>query len=239
MWNCQGARKKQFKRHFKELCRTQRPKITVVVEPRVSGSVAERIISGLGYNCSHRVEARGFADGIWLMWNDDQVEVQILYSHTQLVHVRVSKGSSAFFLTVVYASPQEKWRRYCWKNIEALAEHIGEPWLLVGDFNAVLDGNERKDRFGRPGRSSKAFQECISTSNLMDLDFSGGKFTWRGGGYRARLDRFLCNEEWRLTFTKATVFHLSFTSSNHRPIIIKHGASSPDHSQRPFRFQAA
>ncbi|KAJ4845951.1 hypothetical protein Tsubulata_047641 [Turnera subulata] len=111
----------------------------------------------------------------------------------------------------------------------ALADQIREPWLLAGDFNAVLDGSDRKDRFGRPDISSKAFQECVHSASLVDLGFVGGRFTWKGGGYHARLDRFFCNDGWRVLFPEASVFHMPFTCSDHRPILLKQGSQPPPH----------
>ena len=51
------------------------------------------------------------------------------------------------------------------------------PWLLLGDFNEILSG---EDKFG--GRNINLnraieFKECINTSNLLDLGFTGPKYT--------------------------------------------------------------
>ncbi|KAJ4836505.1 hypothetical protein Tsubulata_036207 [Turnera subulata] len=110
---------------------------------------------------------------------------------------------------------------------------------IVVDTANFLSGEERKDRLGRYGSANRAFSSYVDSAKLLDLDFTGGKFTWKGGGYQAKLDRFLCNDAWRLAFPEATVFHLPYSSADHRPLIIKQGAPPPPRENRPFRFQAA
>ncbi|KAK5770907.1 hypothetical protein PVK06_047064 [Gossypium arboreum] len=46
-------------------------------EPRVSGRKADEVIAKIGFQYSHRVEARGFSGGIWLGWNSS-VNLEIL-----------------------------------------------------------------------------------------------------------------------------------------------------------------
>ncbi|KAJ4840273.1 hypothetical protein Tsubulata_024970 [Turnera subulata] len=200
-WNCQGAGKKNFVRNFRELLRAHKPEVVVVVEPRISGFRATRVISRLNFQNSHRVEARGFA--------------------------------------AIYACPQDGWRKFLWRNLETIAMNTSEPWLLGGDFNAILAGHERRNGAGRHGLANKAFQECFSKCNLIDLGFIDNKFTWKRGIYHARLDRFLCNGAWRLMYPEATVRHLPRVGSDHCPLLLMNGLSPSPKAQRPFRFQAA
>ncbi|KAJ4825140.1 hypothetical protein Tsubulata_008675 [Turnera subulata] len=148
-------------------------------------------------------------------------------------------NSSSFLFTAVYGCPKESWRRYLWRNLEALAETIKEPWLVAGDFNAVLEGAERRTRSGRPGQANSLFVDCLLKTNLLDVGFAGCTFTWKSGIQRARLDRFLCNSVWCTQFPEASVLHLPRVGSNHCPILIRNGSSPPPIANCPFRFQAA
>ncbi|KAJ4835507.1 hypothetical protein Tsubulata_051100 [Turnera subulata] len=206
-WNCQGAGKKHFVRTFKELCFEAKPEVAVIVEPRVSGRRADTIIRKLNFSNSHRVEARGFAGGIWILWKDVNVDVSVIFNHTQFIHTRITCSGFSFLFTAVYGSPQESWRYFLWKNLENLGQDITEPWLLGGDFNAILSGAERKNKLGRCGIANKRFVECVSAAGLLDLGAWGSKFTWYRGGDHARLDRFLCNQSWRTMFPEVSVIH--------------------------------
>ncbi|KAI9105191.1 hypothetical protein K1719_022720 [Acacia pycnantha] len=61
-----------------------------------------------------------------------------------------------FLFTAVYGSPQKQYRRYIWQDLASLAKNISSPWILVGDFNAILHHNERQGgRFPEPKDVSK------------------------------------------------------------------------------------
>ena len=52
------------------------------------------------------------------------------------------------------------------------------PWVMAGNFNEVLDG---EDKFrGRRVNLSQAMkiQECLNNCKMIDISFSGPKFTW-------------------------------------------------------------
>ena len=71
-WNCQGASKIRLPATFKSIYVSNKVDLFVLVEPRVSGCRADRIIKKLGFPRSHRIEATGFSGGIWVLWKDFQ-----------------------------------------------------------------------------------------------------------------------------------------------------------------------
>ncbi|PKI41682.1 hypothetical protein CRG98_037935 [Punica granatum] len=78
--------------------------------------------------------------------------------------------------------------------------------LVLGDFNAIALAEEKCG--GAPFDPNRAarFREVLEQSGLLDLGSTGPRFTWRGvarGGYDRvfeRLDRAICNAEWRTLF---------------------------------------
>ncbi|KAI9113491.1 hypothetical protein K1719_015418 [Acacia pycnantha] len=46
-----------------------KPDIFVLLEPRIFGGNADKVIKKLGFHHSHRVEAAGFSGGIWILWS--------------------------------------------------------------------------------------------------------------------------------------------------------------------------
>ncbi|KAJ4850100.1 hypothetical protein Tsubulata_004512 [Turnera subulata] len=78
----EGTGKKEFKRAMKEKKANTKPLIVIVVETRISGRKVANVIRRLGYTNSHRVDARGYAGGIWVLWKEGDVGVNILSDHT-------------------------------------------------------------------------------------------------------------------------------------------------------------
>lgn len=54
-----------------------------------------------------------------------------------------------------------------------------------------------------------------------------------------RLDRGLCDDNWRLNFPEATVEHLVRRKSDHNPLLLRCTNNVSVPSGRPFRFLAA
>ncbi|KAH1073186.1 hypothetical protein J1N35_025514, partial [Gossypium stocksii] len=86
----------------------------------------------------------GFAKGIWIIWSES-VLVDILDCRPQVVHLKVCDGNGVegFLCSVVYASPQSSSRRALWSVLNSFVVTINELWIVVGEFNPILDGSER------------------------------------------------------------------------------------------------
>lgn len=107
------------------------------------------------------------------------MEVAKLSSTEQEIHVVVSLSYSntQWLLSAIYASTRFAERRLLWDNLEAVSELHSLPWMIAGDYNEVLMG---EDKFGgRPVNVSKAiwFQECLDSCRMIDIGFFGARFT--------------------------------------------------------------
>lgn len=228
VWNCQGAASLKFFGVLKSFLRNHRPQVLVLVEPRISGAQADKVIKKIKYPRSHRVDAQGFSGGIWLLWTD-AVVVDILYSHTQFIHALIHWPDQGDHLTfsAVYGSPNPSTREHLWTSLKALALTITTPWVLSGDFNATLLPSERQGGSVRRSLGCKSFIDFVTTHQLVDLGFSGPKFTWRRGTQFARLDRALANTAYLSAFPNIAVQHLPKIQSDHRPLLITMHRRSP------------
>ncbi|XP_015934914.3 uncharacterized protein LOC107461000 [Arachis duranensis] len=244
-WNVRGAASCAFRRTLKEFLRQYNPDIVILLETKVSGNNARRIIQGAGFNNFIIEEAQGFIGGIWICWKDNSISITTLESNKQFIHTRVQRhNQDPWCLTAVYASPQPNNRRVIWQSIERIARNIGEPWLLIGDFNEIKDGTEKKG--GRPInlRMCRNFANWIDRCGLVDLGFIGTRFTWRGPQWEGydrvfkRLDRALSNPLWRTKFQEAVVKVLPRTNSDHHPLLLMENEGTDCRNGRPFRFEA-
>ncbi|KAL4335546.1 hypothetical protein GQ457_07G011820 [Hibiscus cannabinus] len=222
---------------IERIVRQYDPSLVVLFETRVGGRRANSVIRRLGFECSFRVEARGFRGGIWILWKS-AVDVKFLYLSNQYIHMEVMENgmSSPVFVTAVYGSPSIQFRKHLWSQLEDLDPGPAKPWVLGGDFNAISNAEDR--RGGSLSRSgiSKGFSDFIFDTGVVDVPFRGPRFTWFQGLLYQRLDRVLMNSKWACSFLDSVVWHLEKIGSDHRPLLLQSCLSIRPTVERPFRY---
>ncbi|KAJ6670143.1 hypothetical protein OIU85_014250 [Salix viminalis] len=178
------------------------------------GSKALNVATNLGFSHYHIVDATGFSGGIWLLWNGSSVSLQVIAHASQSIAALVHVRNKCWLLTVVYANPNPRIRESLWTYFDGLARASNLPWLVMGDFNDISCASEKCD--GNFDSRGSAFVDWISRNQLIDLGFSGSKFTWCNkknaeGIIWKRIDRGLSNIAWRLMFPEA--LSLSFAQN--------------------------
>jgi hypothetical protein len=114
---------------------------------------------------------------------------------------------------------------------------------MLGDFNDILSCDEKWGG-NRPSNSRMLeFRNCLNACSMIDLGFSGPRFTWSNCHdvsylIMERLDRALANLDWRILFPEATVSHLTRTHSDHCPLLLTLCPIIPHVLPRPFRFES-
>ena len=115
------------------------------------------------------------------------------------------------------------------------------PWIIAGDFNAILDLSEKRGGNARLEPSSIFLWDNMSALNLMDIKPSNGQFTWnnRRVGDRCiaeRLDRFMVSFFWVGGLWSSSSEILDWRGSDHWPIkLVISSARLPQKSL--FKFQ--
>ncbi|KAL0301754.1 UNVERIFIED_CONTAM: hypothetical protein Sradi_6452200 [Sesamum radiatum] len=115
--------------------------------------------------------------------------------------------------------------RTLWNTLQSVAADADEPWLVLGDFNAVIDDSEVCGHAADTSASMNEFRQCILDSGLIHLPFTGCPFTWHNcsTGSRSlwkRLDRMLVNEAWLDKWPNASYISALPSTSDHSPLII-------------------
>uniref|UniRef100_A0A803P9P1 Uncharacterized protein n=1 Tax=Cannabis sativa TaxID=3483 RepID=A0A803P9P1_CANSA len=66
---------------------------------------------------------------------------------------------------MIYAFNEERKREDLWAELEELAKKIDEPWMLMGDFNEIMNGDER---IGKRAHCcpSQRFRDCMENCNM-------------------------------------------------------------------------
>lgn len=149
---------------------------------------------------------------------DDQIIIAMVYPITQ----------NPWLLFVIYASPNPLYQQDLWDYLRGLGTVVTIPWLLLGDFNQVLHNSEKRGGIPTLAMRMQAFREVILAYDLIDLGFSGPRFTWTNmrkglANVQERLDKALCNHGWLHMFASARVSHLTRTCFDHCPMLVSDG----------------
>ncbi|KAJ8431493.1 hypothetical protein Cgig2_032264 [Carnegiea gigantea] len=125
-----------------------------------------------------------------------------------------------------------------------LTNHIMGNENGSGDFNETRSLDEKDHEGPIMTRRCAKFNNWIGNNASIDIGFSRPKYAWIQGltpetRKNARLDRVLCNMDWRLKFQEGRLKHLMHNQSDHAPILISTvGFSTSNIGYIPFRFQA-
>ncbi|GLT97187.1 hypothetical protein SLE2022_147640 [Rubroshorea leprosula] len=247
-WNCRGAAKSDFHRRIMDLKGRHSPTIMLILETKLNGEAARVAATRCGFSNAHIVESDGRAGGMWLLWDEDEVAIDVMTSTRQGIHAIVKVRSHPilskvyWFLSGVYGRPQFEIRSQLWEELRIVSKHFTGPWLVIGDFNDVVDSTEKFG--GNPicQNRVKAYTDCMNDCNLLDLGYFGGRFTWvnmrdNSQIIRERIDRAWANPDWHLQFPEANVFHLPRVCSDHNPILLDFEHSGFKSGERPFRLE--
>ncbi|XP_061376067.1 uncharacterized protein LOC133318127 [Gastrolobium bilobum] len=238
----EGAGKKGFSALIKDMVFQNKIQVLVLLETRISGSKADRVVRSLGFDNFFIREAVGFSGGIWILWNKSMTSISILEEDHQFVHSKITWLNSGIeeYFTFIYGSPRRPKRRVLWEGLRNIAATVEGKWAAMGDFNAYMQEGEKQGGAIVNRESVQDFVTFLSECGLSDPGFSGPKFTWKRGAFQERLDRLVGNEEWFQGFPNRSIFHLHFHGSDHRPIVLRNESKKGDlRGIKPFRFLAA
>lgn len=222
IWNCRGGGGCSFPGLIRDCFKIYNLDFMAILEPRISGETADKVLDKIGMDGMVRVEASGFSGGIWCIWKQSRIAISVISTSRFCIHLKVNRRSAnPWFLSVVYASPQQGWRDLLWDELQAINESISGSWSVAGDFNTVLYDFEKCGGAPINYSSCMAFSSCLDQCSLRDLGFKGPQFTWSRGGLKERLDRVVCNQEWLTQFKDSSMVNLPLPSSDHCGLWLK------------------
>ncbi|KAK4384284.1 hypothetical protein Sango_3076200 [Sesamum angolense] len=202
IWNVRGLNRRDHQVAVRDLVSEFRLHFIALLETRVMQSNVTRIQLGVLSRWRWFVHYAGPGNRIWIAWNDELIDVEFLNVGSQFVHCRVliHELHETILITVVYGANEVSARRELWQGLIELAVTVGNvPWLVGGDFNAVLVMSEVSGASGDIRVAMNEFNDCILQTGLLSMPMQGERFTWHncsldGRSLWKRLHRLLVND---------------------------------------------
>lgn len=76
-WNCRGVASKKFEIQMRNLLKRFKPKIVILLEPKISRETTDMVCKRSGKKRWARAEAISSSGGVWVLWNKEEVELKL------------------------------------------------------------------------------------------------------------------------------------------------------------------
>ncbi|XP_022040599.1 uncharacterized protein LOC110943151 [Helianthus annuus] len=134
-------------------------------------------------------------------WNVDNVDIVVVHATSQVVHTQVhfKKDKTMINVSFVYASNNDRERKLLWDALKVHKRAVhSSPWIIIGDFNVVLNLEDKCAGTSGVSSAMRDFNECVNDIEVLDIRAHGMHFTWNqqpkdGIGVRRKLDRVMGN----------------------------------------------
>ncbi|GMI98534.1 hypothetical protein HRI_003522700 [Hibiscus trionum] len=224
-WNIRGLGRLEKKAAIRKLLLKTKPKLVFLQESKLS-SIDRRISNMLCGRHSnfdfHFPPSVGSACGIISLWDHNYFEVEsylVSVSYVALVGLIKEKNFRCLLINI-YAPNDAAERQILFCELKKLILQINLPCLLGGDFNIVLNEEERIGvSFNK--RAVRIFSQFIEDLSLVDIPLKGSYFTWsnhRGVPSFSRLDRFLLSVDFLNSWPNLLQVSFPKGISDHNPI---------------------
>ncbi|XP_020249117.1 uncharacterized protein LOC109826498 [Asparagus officinalis] len=165
---------------------------------------------------------------IVILWDPHIMDIQINSFSAQQITcaVKTTDGRLSCIISSIYGSNHLVARKNLWSELSQIHQSIGNlPWLICGDFNALISNEEKLGGSMLSEADTKDFKQFIEDCNLLHLKTIGCFFTWNNKQDSttrvwSRLDRALVNDSWFLEYNSSHVEFLSPCFSNHSPALV-------------------
>ncbi|KAL9441947.1 hypothetical protein AB3S75_020450 [Citrus x aurantiifolia] len=225
-WNVRGLGKPRTRQALKKVLHLHKPEIFFCCETKMLAKQVYVESRNFNFEYCFAVDRDGMGGGLALFWNaKDNVEIKSFSKHhiDALVH---NDSGKVWRCTGVYGHPETSQRHHTLTLLKSLAGTFSLLWYCFGDFNEVLYLHEKSGGRDRNLNLVSSFREAVEACNLMDVGYSGYKYTWSNRRYDSqfieeRLDRVLCSKNWTDTFQDSTSASLVNWVSDHCPILME------------------
>lgn len=175
-----------------------------LIETKQQDNYTRDLGVSLGFDEMCFVSLRGLSGGLVVMWKK-YVSVQVISNDVRLVDLYFEYKSFNFYLSCIYGHPIPRERHHFWEKLQRISVNRTGPWMMCGDFNEILNPNEKWGGRWRSARSLRNFKDMINCCNMKDMKFTGNQFSWVGRRQKETiescLDIVFINSDWQALYS--------------------------------------
>ncbi|XP_010669917.1 uncharacterized protein LOC104887033 [Beta vulgaris subsp. vulgaris] len=215
--------------HLRKFIQSQNVGLFGYLETRVKTGNFAKVYPRICPNWSIVTSYSAFPGGrIWLVWSPSCFTVDVRMLTEQMIYGVMNHKASGvqFCLSMVYGHNDKEKRSELWNDlIKCSRDVMNTQWVVMGDFNNILNLNER---IGQPVLFSEIerFRNCVDSCGLGDAKMTGPFYTWSNKQQEddyvtTKIDRVLVNGQWELCYPYTEAAFLLEGCYDHCPCIVK------------------
>lgn len=221
-WNARGLNAPSKKRLLKKNLKVFEFESILLQETKLNKEEETKLEKKIGSWNIKLHESRGASRGLGFIWNPSKVSLDILNSNKNWLSSRVKsiKTNLQFILVNIYGPTYNTDKKLLWDEITLFINNHNKDLILLGDFNTILNIDEKYGGIQKSSQASKDFKYWCDSNNLIDILLNNGNYTWNNRrkdfSYIAeKLDRFFLKGE--ISEINANIYSsiLPVASSNH------------------------
>ncbi|XP_035831965.1 uncharacterized protein LOC118481007 [Helianthus annuus] len=182
------------------------------------------------------VDAQGRSGGLVMIWDPSVIKRTDTVKGEFFVTITGSIEGTKEKLNVcnVYVPNDVQKKRIIWMELSRLKQRLEGLWLLAGDFNEVMVGEDRMnskfDAFG-----AVIFNKFIADAGLLEYHMSGSRFTFmtESGSSMSKIEPILVCDSF-MNKSCAKLEALPRYLSDHNPLLLS--CTIKDYGPVPFRL---
>lgn len=86
-WNCRGGANTLFEQNIMDLVNTHDPMLVFITETKLPAYKVEPLRVQLRFDSADGIDALGLSGGIWVLWDSNRLDVQVLPHGQQALHL--------------------------------------------------------------------------------------------------------------------------------------------------------
>jgi len=148
------------------------------METKLTVREMEPIKAELGFQGMLAMSNEGRKGGLALLWKTEVVIDTNTYSPHHIDTQVLIPSGQPWRLTGIYGYSDEQQKPETCRLLRHLHSRSTLPWMCIGNYNEILCFSEKNGRLPKPLPPMFEFQSALLFCGLIDLGYSGYRFTW-------------------------------------------------------------